>query len=131
MHEMQNHNSAPIDTAPTALPIPMPIRAGVCNPVSGDVEGPTGPTNPAVLYVAGGGVKMDVFAEAVIICVVITVMTEPPLLVVRDVEVVREAVGVLGEVELGAAVGVVLDGDDPCVASEQYAVKLGKHDDWG
>ena len=34
-------------------------------------------------------------------------------------------------VELGTAVDVVVDGDDACVSVEQYAVKPGKHDDWG
>lgn len=76
-----------------------------------------------------GGVEVDVTVEAVISCVVTTVMTEPPLLVDRDVEMVREAVGVAVAVELGAAVDAVLDRDGPCVAVEQYAIKLGKHDD--
>lgn len=60
-----------------------------------------------------------------------TVVTEPPLLVDRDVETVREAVPRLDAVELGAAISVTLDEDDACVVCEQYALKLGKHDDSG
>jgi hypothetical protein len=60
-----------------------------------------------------------------------TVVTELPLLVGRDVEVVGGAVWALDAVELGAAVFAILDEDEACLVCGQYALKLGKHDDSG
>jgi hypothetical protein len=134
MHEMQYHKSAPRHTAPTALPTPIPIFTCVSSPPASDeVEKSVGlkPTVVVVLDKFEGSIFVGVTVEAVISCVIITVLTTPLGLVVRDVEVVWEAVPVLVAVELGTAIDVVVDGDDACVAVEQYGVKLGKHDDWG
>src|SRR2546423_6806480 len=111
---MQNHNNAPATTAPTALPTPIPILACVCNSgleSVGEFEELIPPS----------GASLDEFGVRVVVgelaggsVVMYTVLTTPPLLVVRDGELVRAGVELLVEVGLVAVVVVALDGDRPC-----------------
>lgn len=130
----QYHNNAPTKTAATALPTPIPIFAGVCSPAAPEgLEESVGaaPSPVVVLDKFADVVSADTIAAVVTIWVVTTVMTEPPLSVDRDVDVVREAAPLFTAVEVETAMGVVPDDDNPGAVWEQYTLKLGKQDDWG
>ena len=128
---MQYHNKAPTKTAPTALPIPIPTSARLFNP------GPEGigrfgelvTSTDAALDVVGRLEELrlpigdseagEIIGELVGAVVINTVISWPPLFVVRNSELVRTGVEALVAAELGAAVDE-REGKGPSVASAQY-----------
>ena len=132
-------------TPPIALPTPIPIAAGVCNLTLtmkeglGEVVALTDvelnvfewlgelmlPTDVPIDESEVGGLVDELMGAVVVTS---RVLTKPPLLVVRDRELVRAGVEALVADELGAAVDEVGAGG-VSVASAHAEENPGKHDE--